>query len=305
MEEVLEKEKVKIGFGEPNVTRQVQIKPKIPSTTIPKELHPEVRVRIGSKWKEGTRSPLMGLSPLERKFFLPEIIGIAPESNDWNDRVKKYYANLTVVLPPEGIKLNLSTGDDGSYAVPEDYVVFKQMLADKTVANSPEEMNQTHSACIVDPERAKMLRMSLNNSIDELDRLYLKLLAKDDDKNYKKLKEINSILRLYNVNPEALTVDEKIMKLRGYKELSISSVQEGVNLVETPFYERATDDLLVDKAFVQTLVSKGAIVMQGTHFVDASDNNLIIGKNLKDAALFMRDQNNSEHIVRYRRIVNS
>ena len=120
-----------------------------------------------------------------------------------------------------------------------------------------------------------------------------------------KLKEINSILRLYNVNPEALTTDEKIMKLRDYKELSISSVQEGVNLVETPFYERATDDLLVDKAFVQTLVSKGAIVMQGTHFVDASDNNLIIGKNLKDAALFMRDQNNSEHIVRYQRIVNS
>lgn len=87
----------------------LKLNDKVKSPILPKELEPDVVKRIGSEFKRGTTDCIRGLSTLQERVLLPDLIGIGPESVEFNRKVKDYWADFSVTPTIEGLRLNIAT----------------------------------------------------------------------------------------------------------------------------------------------------------------------------------------------------
>ena len=100
MDEPNEKEKEYFHFGKPVKvgSRKVNIKlvPKfsiLPSEPAAKFIRDEVTKKIGSTWKRGTRDILRAIEGVEESYYLPDLMGIRVDSEQWNGKSREFWAN--------------------------------------------------------------------------------------------------------------------------------------------------------------------------------------------------------------------
>lgn len=63
--------------------------------------------RIGASLGKGG-DVVRGLSFEEEKKYLPDVIGVSPQSNDWQKATRNYWANITTEVPPDtGLELEV------------------------------------------------------------------------------------------------------------------------------------------------------------------------------------------------------
>jgi hypothetical protein len=284
-------------------------------TPIPHELRNEFVKRIGSKFDKDTKDVLIGLTEQEREIILPKVI-VNDRTNkglDWNIKVRDYYSNLTIDVPygEEGRELNISTkkqkvtnleGEvvEFDYPIaPADYIIWKQCLADSTVATTKHELRnkENFTFYLVDTNEDKRLKLQLRDDEDTLDTMYLKLVSKDENGEFKKKAEVDACLRLLGSNPSMYEDLEKKDELSTYKNSSKDSLKEGVKLKDTLFYRVLNDEDLSIKSIIMVYVEAGILEQEGTYYREPQSDT-IIGSDLNQAVNFMKDSNNSELVTK-------
>lgn len=294
--------------------RVIVIRQTPPFRLLPKGIANEVIKTIGSKWKKGTRGRLKGITPEEELYLLPSIIQVPPNSEHWVKAVDDFFINLAIHVDPEdGIELNVTTrkqnvtvqGEEREVDFPEiplDYIMWKQALADKSVANRVEQLNEgTFSFYIEDKAESELREARMLKDKNRIEKAYLDLVEIGDNGEFVKAKTMRHVLFVFGINPQEFnTADQVSAMLNKYKEAAQKELQEGIPYSQTQFIQIISDPHLAMKAFINALIAKGFLNKEGNHIVDSDNYELVLGNSLEQAALWMKNPVNSAKFATYK-----
>lgn len=290
----------------------VIIKQTAPFRLLPKEVRSDVSVTVGSKWKKGTKSLLMGLTPQENEYYLPEIIQVSPDSRNWEQAVKDFYANLTIDIPFEGLRLNKAMtkktvwlrGKELEIPYPvnvDQYIQYKQLYVDNSIANSPDLIDEgTYVGYIVDEQLELDKQNSLRKEKNKLFKVYTDLVETDDDGNFKDEKVMRHVLFCLNINPDALSNDSCARELENYRDVSIKELEDGKAFDETTLIKVTNDPNLKTKAIIRKLIMIGAIRHTGNYYTHPSNPEKIYGTSLDDLVSFWESGSDNQTVMEWK-----
>ena len=238
---------------------------------LPKEVRVSAKTRLGSVYVG--RQPLRGVEGDEEKMLLNGILDVGPKHDDWVKHAKKFWSNMNISVPFEGVTLDVSTDDDGIPFNKEDYMKYKFALKHPQVSLNKADMNSKHRFYIHDTTRDLIKK---NNEIQ---------VRKDADKEFIKVtsdeKKMTRILRLLSTEatPDRLTTLQKENRLYDLK-----------NSDPKKFFKVSTDKNLEVKAEIEELVSAGVLRRIGNQVVYLDE---VIGETLEDAVVYLKNKKNS------------
>jgi len=141
-------------------TKEVRIM-RIPQggSHLPSEVLDNANMRLSSVYVH--QRPYRGLTQEAEKELLPEILGISADDNNFSDRARRYWAEMTIDVPQEGHMLSVPIlPDDADMPHPksphvEDWIKYKFAQGHPQVAESRSdaEANVNKSFFIYDPEK--------------------------------------------------------------------------------------------------------------------------------------------------------
>jgi hypothetical protein len=238
---------------------------------LPKEVRVSAKTKLGSIYVG--RQPLRGVEGQEEKDLLNGILDVGPDHADFVKHAKKFWSELTLSIPFEGITLDVSRDSDDKPYNAEDYLKYKFALKHPQVALNKEDMNSTHRFYIHDTTRDLIIK---NNEIQvrkDADKEFIKVTADD--------KKMTRILRILSTdrNPEKMTLLQKENTLYDLK-----------NKDPKKFYKVATDRNLEVKAEIEELVSAGVLRRIGNQVVYLDE---VIGETMEDAVVYLKNKKNS------------
>ncbi len=278
---------------------------------LPKELKSERKKRIGSTWVKGTKDILRGLTSIEEEIYLPKMLGLSPTSENWDKKVREYWANMTIDVPIKGIPLNIGM-EEGNYTdidekgarvrkrglIPinlSDYISYHFCKGHKWVAVSKDDLLnvdffpyfiEDHSEIKLDGEKAYRKRKKASA-------IYNRLIADNADGSIDEHK-IDWILEVSKRNKDSAFYN------RSYK--SMSSVEKEMalehekNVNPEVFLRIASDPDLEDKSFISRLIEKGIWERQGKTYIDDTK---IIANSIKEAVTWLNNPVNSKMRITY------
>ena len=238
---------------------------------LPKEVRVSAKTKLGSIYVG--RQPLKGIEGAEEKLLLDGVLDVGPNHDDWTKHSKKFWSEMNISVPFEGVTLDISTDENSVPFNKEDYMKYRFAVKHPQVALSKEDMDSKHRFYIHDTTRDLIKR---NNEIQ---------VRKDADKEFIKVtsddKKMTRILRLLSVdrNPDKMTALQKENALYDLKN-------------ENPkkFFKISTDKNLEIKAEVEELVSAGVLRRIGNQVVYLDE---VIGETLEDAVVYLKNKKNS------------
>lgn len=125
---------------------------------LPTEVLNDAKVKLSSVLVH--QRPYRGLSQEEERELLPEIIGISADDNDFSERARKYWAEMTIDVPQEGHQLRVPMYPEGETPDPqdahvEDWIKYQWAKDHPQVADtrSEAEANINKRFFIHDPEK--------------------------------------------------------------------------------------------------------------------------------------------------------
>lgn len=259
---------------------EVQIRRREEISHLPTKVINESKVAIGSHF-DG-RAPLSGLSKEDEKKYLPDIVGVGPDDPSFTQKVREYWATLTIPVPMIGTILDVTTDENGEPFSTnlEDWIKFQWAKKHKLVAMNEKEMKEDprKQYYIYNPED------EINRQNQELqvkmkaDAAFIKVLQSKD------IDRVKSIIRIMDViNPDNLTDKAAQNKLYQLKE---DKPQE--------FLVVATDKKLEVKAQIQELINQEILRKVGGQIIYIDQ---VIGETINDAVAWYTDARNSQTVA--------
>lgn len=250
---------------------------------LPKEeaIRGEVIKRIGSQFKYGTHDIIRGLSVEEEERFLPNIIGIQPNSENWDQAVKAYWADYTINVTTTGLELEIGFKEDGKTPLNlKHYMDYKFCVENSNVAVTDEELDNKDikSFFIIDYSKLQDEKLAKNRLLKEADKEFVLLTSDDTSESRTKVTHILTVLSGYG-DTMGLSYEMREMKLRELKE-------------ENPqrFLEVVKDKNIADHALLQKALSVGEVTLEGeTYFLQ----DMRMGSGKREAIGWLQDNNNS------------
>lgn len=206
-------------------------------------------IRIGA-FSQGRRH-LSGLTDIEEKVYLPEVIAADPaDKSTWYAKVKDYFAAITRFIPNEGLSLEIgmayaseSDMNNNIKGYPinvEDYVFYRYVLVYPKTANDIRDYNPSvHNSYIDDPLKDKTDRKEFTKIRDKALNIYL-------DVKQDRVK-VKSILYLFRKEYDS-----------AYAEAELSDLAFNESTMEQ-FIDYATDNNLNEKVTIQKAIDNGDI----------------------------------------------
>lgn len=246
---------------------------------IPPEVRKDAIVKLGSVLKD--RAPLRGLNKKDEKNILADYLGLDPSEKDFYPKVKQYWAELTLKVPYDGIKLNIELEDDGTPVEVSDYVTYKWALVHPYVAHSKTELETDSRKKFYihderEAERAQSVKVSQKK---DAYKEFIKV-SKDEDK-------MDRVLRMFeHTKPERLS--------REQKENALDAI---INREPVKFHRVATDKNLDVKAEIYTMLEHNILRKVGNqvYYIDEQ-----IGNDMDEAVLYFNNDRNSETVTTLR-----
>lgn len=289
--------------------KKVYVKVRDDLPILPGRDRTEVNYKIGSFAENGDVG--RGLTFEEEKLYLPEILGISPESPNWDTRTKEYWASISVRVPwPEGIELevgkNFKEDKDANgklvdkVGVPinlSDYILYKFCLKHRNVGNEKEVINKSTKIhfYIEDPEKeikrkkegqvVKMEAYKILTENSENDRFLTGIILVLGDK-----------LKRYYTNLDSMTIDDKLLEVTDIAEQ-----------YPHDFVEASKSSDLEWKAFLITCINNGSLTRLPnteiiTSYEDGQDRQL--GSSYQEAIGYLKAENNREFTKRLESKIN-
>lgn len=259
--------------------RKITILRKEPTGFLPKAVRAESRMYISSVYVG--RQPLKGCTAEEEKKYLNGILDVGPDHVEWPKHTKKYWTDLSIMVPMGGIELDISTTSDGEPENIEDYLRYKWILKHPHVALNKDEMDSSQQKRFYIQDMQRELR-SANNKIQTL---------KDADKEFIKLSDdkpnMRRVFRLMgNQNPDRLTdmeIENFLYKMKGE--------------VPAKFVRICKDKHLKMKAEIEEMLSTEILRRIGNQIIYQDE---ILGDTLQDTVIHLNDKKNSGKLTTLR-----
>ena len=238
---------------------------------LPKEVRVSAKTKLGSIYLG--RQPLRGVEGKEEEELLTGVLDVKPDHDDWARQSKKFWSDMHISVPFEGVNLDISTDENGKPFNKEDYMKYKFAVKHPQVALNKNDMTSKHRLYIHDTTRDLIKK---NNEIQvrkDADKEFIKVTADD--------KKMTRILRLLTTdrNPDKMTLLQKENALYDIK-----------NSNPKRFFKIATDKNLEVKAEIEELVSAGVLRRIGNQVVYLDE---VIGEDLDDAVVYLKNKKNS------------
>lgn len=263
----------------------------LPTDPGAKYLKDEITKRIGSTWKAGTRDVLRGLTPDEEKKYLPSMLGVRLDSDQWNEKVLNHWANFGVIVPTNENGLELEIGykiadEEKKEAEPiniKDYMEYNFAKQHSQVAATDEQIDNkfTYTYFIVDKSKDDEERESLFDVRTKANKHFNRLLDTESEKD-----KIDWILetkggeRGTGIRIDNLSDKQKGLELEKLKDKNPSAF---IAIVE--------DEHLKGRAIIYKAVSMGILIKEGnSYFFDSK----VIGGSELEAIGYLKNQNNQK-----------
>lgn len=259
----------------------------LPTKNVPYNPEEDTTQRIGDSFAKGTDKPLgiFVLNEEEMRICMPQLLGVKPEHQSWDDLHQKYWRNFSVPIPFEGRELVLDIeyykkpNDDTIYWRPIntfDYVLYKYCLRYSAVANNYEDLNKSPKIrfYLEDLAVTKKKKEAIINLKDDATLLRLKL---QDDKTV-----LRNILYMFNILP--YNEDDGLSDKLKFAELAENQPAK--------FLEYGNDKQLQAKSFIKRAIATGILTNPAGSGMIAK-NGEVLGNNLDEAVVFLSDPKNS------------
>ena len=242
------------------------------TTNLPDDVYVEAKRRIGSVYKSGG-DILKGLTIAEQKKWLPEILGISPTDPTWARQVKRFYANLTIDVPQEGVTLNIATDEEGNPINVMDFVKYKFALDHPHV--STDQNSSRGRYFISDPQKEEAAAVSSTRHRKDAYKQLI-LLSEDESKALQ-------VLKAYGVRTAGLSSAQIELELEDLLE-------EDAN----EFIRVTTDKNLETVSFIWDCIEHGVLRKSGNTFLFGDE---VLGDDMEQAVRFLNNKKNSSMLL--------
>jgi hypothetical protein len=208
---------------------------------------------------------------------MPDLIGISHAHPEWNDRLRRYWENISVLVPFEGLELNCSKiwNDDKNWkpANTFHYVLHKYCLEYSGVANQESDIG-----------KSSRIRFYMWSPQEQLVK----------DKNERKLKDAATMARI------EMQGDENMVKSILYIFDEFVSNDENNNLLKLAnlvdknpkqFLITVKDKNLMSKALIKRLINAGLLTQPVGSTVVAYEGT-VVANNIDEAVIWLTDVKN-------------
>jgi len=174
------------------------------TTNLPDDVYVEAKRRVGSVFdRQGNL--VKGLSLDEQKKYLPNILGIGPADPGWSNAVRRFYAELTIEVPQNGIELDISLNEEGEPVAPLDYVKFRFAALHPHVAEAEDSIGIGTRYYFFDPAKDEKIRVAETRQRKDAFKSLI-LICEDEPK-------MDQVLRAYGKRITLQSQDQKELML--------------------------------------------------------------------------------------------
>lgn len=242
------------------------------TTNLPDDVYSEAKRRIGSVYTKGG-DILKGLTIAEQKRWLPEILGISPNEAGWAQMVRRYFANLTIEVPPTGVELNISVDEEGNPINVVDYIKWKFALGHPHVSTN--EKGSAGRYYISDPQKEEAAKVAAGRNKKDAYKALI-LVSEDADKTVQ-------VLKAFGVRTDGMTPAQLELALE-------AKVEEN----PTEFVRVCNDKNLEMVAFIWDAIETGVLRKSGNTFLFGDE---VLGDDMEQAIRFLNTKKNSEVLL--------
>jgi hypothetical protein len=253
-----------------------------------------------------------GLTIDEKRYLLPDLLGISHEDRTFIEKVNEYYAGMDTPIPYEnGKELEIGMQNDNGkplfikdpngkitfngekYSFKQmpinlaDYIRYRQIKGHPKVAGSREEAegNQTKDYYIFDPLVAETVGIAKQDLADEALTIYLGIVGGADAAT-----KIDQMLTLLGKDPRDVgTASERKSTLKKMSEATPKK-----------FVDTYKDENFELKYWVLAFIHAGVWNRAGTSRIIEKESSKLIGNNMQEALAWMQDKENDELIGVYK-----
>lgn len=253
----------------------VSIKRAEISDTQPKELYENAKWRIGATLSRSSRSTNTGLTPEEEKKYMPGILGMSESDPAFRNRVKEYFSEMTVDIPPgeEGKQFDLSLDENGDPVNLSDYITYKFVLCDPRVAEDKEASRGMDAMFYIeDKKKVNKTRHAKTQIRKDAWKEFVNLCADDD-----KFEMAFRILAKGDVNEVGREAAEPLLE-----DLMMGNPQA--------FLDTVKDRKLEMKFIISHGIALNILRQEGTAILLHDET---LGYTMDEAVLFLENKENS------------
>ena len=255
-----------------NNSRIVEIFRRPNTSSLPDEVFLDAKRKIGSVFNKNGK-PLIGLSLDEIQKYMPSVIGVSTSDPAFYNKVDRYFLNITINVPTEGTKLDVTTDADGNPVNIVDFIKYKYVESYPYCAKDQHSLKRADKFYILDRQEELDKKHVASSTRKEAYKILLGLAAKE--------KDFLLTLMGYNIN----LLEDKT------KEISL---EDEVNKDPSNFISLASDKNLEIKALIETLISAEVLRRIGTAIINGDET---IGQTDEDAVVYLKDKKNSAVLV--------
>lgn len=242
------------------------------TTNLPDDVYVEAKRRIGSVYTKGG-DILKGLTIAEQKKWLPEILGIAPTEAGWAKEARRYFANLTIEVPAEGVTLNIAMDEEGNPINVVDYIKYRFAMDHPHV--STDENSSAGRYFISDPQKEEAAAVADTRLRKDA---YKQLILLGDDADRAVL-----VLKAAGVRTADLTPQQVELELEDMLEDNPNE-----------FIRICTDKNLDTVALIWDCVEAGVLRKSGNTFLFGDE---VLGDDMEQAIRFLSLKKNSAMLL--------
>ena len=242
------------------------------TTNLPDDIYVDAKRRLGSVFLKGG-DILKGLTIAEQKKWMPELLGISHTEAGWAKEVRKYFANLTVDVPADGVTLNIALDEEGNPINVGDYVKFRFASAHPHVSDDPSGNKGRYF--ISDPQKEEAEKVS-DTRLRKDAYKQLIMLSDDAEKSVVILKAFGK--RTADLSSQQVELELETLLEQDHKE----------------FIRVCTDKNVETVAFIWDCIEAGVLRKAGNTFLFGDE---AIGDDMDSAIRFLNLKKNSSMLL--------
>lgn len=233
--------------------KTVFIRRKNPNTKIPEYIHKESTKKLSSVWIGN--GVLRGLTSAEEMLYLPKVLGVSVNSQDWESELKTFWADFSHDIPSgNGLEVTVEYRQDGT-PVPEvdnlqKYILLQTAMKHPKVAPNEEALRGARRKIFYIFDPVQKAQQDANTATDKANamKVYLEI--------YQDKAKVHQVLTVMEYHPENFTSDEITATL-------LSAFEKDPER----FVKVVRDERLEIKYFIASLVKANVVKLdEGIYF---------------------------------------
>lgn len=261
------------------MSKTILIKRKPNTTNLPDHVYDSAKKRIGSTYNQaGDVNTGLSMGEIER--FMPNILGASTADPAFYKKVKDWFMNLSIDVPPAGVELEVGLDKEGLPINVMDYVRYKfanlhpYVLLDE---KDGEEVRKKRRYMFIleDKEKESQLKIAGKNERKKAYAEYIKVSANAD--------KMEQVLRVLGEFPDNLDPEEQEMRL---EKFATDEPAKFLKIVTNPDLDM--------RAFIRQCLSFEVLRKVGNSYLDGEE---VLGSSEDETVIFLKDKKNSNILV--------